>query len=108
MSNKIDSMTNQYLQITGRPAAQTPSTDANSTRAAKPESGQAARGDTVELTDSARQLQALESKLAGVSEVDQSRVDQVRSRIEAGEYQVSSERVADKMIALDRALPSDE
>ena len=105
MANKIDSMTNQHLQITGRPAARTQAPDGNGPQASKADAAPTARGDTVELTESARKLQALEATLSRVGEVDQSRVDAVRSRIEAGEYQVDAGRVADRMIALDRDLP---
>lgn len=108
MPNKIDSMTNTYLQITGQPAAKTNAPDANAAQARKSGAEASARTDTVEVTESARRLQALESRLGEVSEVDQRRVDEVRSRIEAGEYEVRSERVAAKMIAMDRALPDDK
>ena len=107
MSNKIDSMTNQYLQITGRPA-KTSAPDGAPSQATGRRNETATRRDSVEVTDSARTLQALESRLAGLSEVDQSRVDQVRSRIESGDYVVSSQRTADKMIALDRLLPDEK
>jgi len=108
MSTKIDSMTNTYLQITGLPASKTNAPDANGAQARKSGGEPSARGDTVEVTDSARSLQALESRMGEVSEVDQRRVDEVRSRIEAGDYEVNPERVAAKMIAMDRALPDDK
>ena len=107
MSNKIDSMTNQYLQITGRPAkANAP--QGSTPAATKTASDTAKSGDTVEVTESARSLQALEARLSEVSEVDQKRVDEVRSRIEDGNYEISSERVAQKMVAMDRSIPDEK
>ncbi len=107
MSNKIDSMTNQYLQITGRSGSASKAPEAGTPKARQAEPDAARPTDTVELTASARSLQALESRLAGLSEVDQQRVDEVRARIESGRYSVDAQRVADKMIALDRSLPDD-
>jgi negative regulator of flagellin synthesis FlgM len=58
----------------------------------------------VKLTGSAMQLAALEKALAQVPEVDLERVRQLRSEIEAGTYQVDSQRIASKLMQLERAL----
>ena len=96
-----------WRKITGRSGAASKAPDAGTPKASQAEPDAARPTDTVELTESARSLQALESRLADVSEVDQQRVDEVRARIESGRYSVDAQRVADKMIALDRSLPDD-
>lgn len=112
MANKIDAnMTQQYLNITGS-SGRTASTDQAQARPSErpgvDTSAETRATDTVELTQSAREMQALETALGSVSEVDQARVDEVRARLESGSYEVSASRTADKMIALDRALPNGE
>lgn len=108
MPNNIDSMTNTNLQITGRPANGTAKTDNPAATSQEGSQAQAGAADSVELTQSARSLQALDARMSEVSEVDQQRVDEVRAKLESGQYSVDAQRVADKMIALDRSLPDGE
>ena len=54
--------------------------------------------DQVTITPSAAKLQAVEQKLAAVPVVDQQRVEQLRSAIESGEYQVDAKRTAEKFL----------
>ncbi|MEM7082015.1 MAG: flagellar biosynthesis anti-sigma factor FlgM [Pseudomonadota bacterium] len=107
MANNIDSLTNQSMQISGK-TTQTSGTSSASPANAKAEGASSSAGqtmDTVQLTDDARLLQAAEQKLNQVSEVDSKRVEAVRSQIESGDYSVSAERTASKMMAYDRSLP---
>ncbi len=109
MANNIDSLTNQYLQISGRPTQTNgPDKPADQASDAKSKSVAAQNSDTVKVTDDARLMQAVEERLGQVSEVDSKRVDEIRSRIESGDYSVSAERTADKMLAMDRSLPVDK
>jgi negative regulator of flagellin synthesis FlgM len=62
-----------------------------------------ARADSVDLTDSARQLQDLQAAVAGTPVVDNSRVDALREAIANGSYKVDPQRVADGLLAQDRA-----
>jgi negative regulator of flagellin synthesis FlgM len=64
----------------------------------------AARGDTVTLTESARQLQRLEDAVAASPVTDSQRVQALKETIARGEYQVNAERVADKIIQSEREL----
>ena len=112
MANKIDAnMTQQYLNITGASGrgAKADATHANPAERGDTEAP-APKGatDTVELTRSARDLQALETALGNVGEVDQARVDAIKAKLEAGTYEASSARTADKMLAFDRTLPQGE
>jgi negative regulator of flagellin synthesis FlgM len=58
----------------------------------------------VHITDSARQLAALEQAIRETPEVNESKVATARAAIADGTYQVSPERIADKLIRLEREL----
>lgn len=60
--------------------------------------------DTVRLTDMATRLQALEARLAQMSEVDTQRVEAVRRALAEGSYPIRPERLAEKLLAFERAL----
>ena len=60
--------------------------------------------DSVSLTGEARQLQALETRIASEPVVDTQRVQAVRSAVENGTFTINPERIADKMISLEQAL----
>jgi len=60
--------------------------------------------DSVSLTGEARQLQALEARIASEPVVDTQRVQAVRSAVENGTFTINPERIADKMISLEQAL----
>jgi flagellar biosynthesis anti-sigma factor FlgM len=66
--------------------------------------------DRVRITDSARQLAALEQALRELPAVDQGRVDEVSRALAEGRYAVRPERIAEKLLQLEHALrrPSDE
>jgi len=54
--------------------------------------------DQVSLSDSGRQMQALEQGVAESSGVDQERVAALRDAIERGDYEVDAGRIADALI----------
>lgn len=58
----------------------------------------------VQITDSARQLAALERAIREMPDVDEAKVAQVRAAIAQGSYNVSPERIADKLIRLENEL----
>ncbi len=62
-------------------------------------------GDSVTLTESARQLQKLSEAVAAAPTVDAARVESVKRAIAQGTYEVNAERVADKLLAANRELP---
>jgi negative regulator of flagellin synthesis FlgM len=65
-------------------------------------------GSPVHITDQARQLAALEQAVQGAPIVNEARVAAVRSAIEEGRYEVEPERIADKMLRMDRDLRASE
>jgi negative regulator of flagellin synthesis FlgM len=58
----------------------------------------------VRITDSARQLAALEQAIRDVPEVDEAKVAKVSSAIAEGSYKVAPQRIADKLIRLENEL----
>lgn len=110
MANNIDSMTNQYMQISGR-STQTRGPERSGDNPAQADTARAAGSgqnvDTIELTGDARLMQAVEQRISAVSEVDTARVEEVRGRIASGNYSVSAERTADKMLAMEQSMPGD-
>lgn len=59
-------------------------------------------GERVQLTDSARAIDA--ASRAADAPVDARRVEQLRQAIAAGTYHVDPQRVADRMLALERQI----
>ena len=67
--------------------------------------GKVTNGNTgVQITDSARQLAALEQAIRAFPDVDQGKVDQIRIAIANGTYKVSPERIADKLMQMENQL----
>ena len=78
------------------------SADAASSATAKPV--ESAGGQGVRITDSARQLAALEQAIRELPDVDEARVAKVRAAIADGTYQVSPDRIADKLLRMENEL----
>lgn len=62
-------------------------------------------GDRVELTDSARRIQALEARIADMPDVDEARVAEVRERIAEGRFEIDADRIAERLLAAEKQLP---
>jgi negative regulator of flagellin synthesis FlgM len=65
---------------------------------------QDAASDTVELTSSAKLLARLEKTLAGLSEIDNSRVEAVRTAIENGDYRIDTDKIAAALLRKEAQL----
>jgi negative regulator of flagellin synthesis FlgM len=52
----------------------------------------------------AMQREEIETSLANISVIDKQKVAQLRQAIREGTYRIDAERIADKLIALERAL----
>lgn len=63
----------------------------------------AVRGDRVQLTDSAKALGEV-ARSQDASSVDMHRVERVRQALADGSYQVDAQRVADKLISLEKQI----
>ncbi|MEX0739733.1 MAG: flagellar biosynthesis anti-sigma factor FlgM [Pseudohongiella sp.] len=60
--------------------------------------------DAVSISGRAADLQSLEASIKQLPDTDVSRVNALRDQINAGEYAVDSQRVADKILAFERGL----
>jgi negative regulator of flagellin synthesis FlgM len=60
--------------------------------------------DAAKRSETARQLTALKESLGQVPVVDSARVDAVRQSLEKGEYQVDAEKIAQKLLDMERGL----
>lgn len=62
-------------------------------------------GDSIQLTDVAKQLQKLEAQLKDVPVVDVHRVDATRQAIANGNYEIHAGNVAQKLTQFEAYLP---
>jgi negative regulator of flagellin synthesis FlgM len=98
-------MSNKIGGIEQRPAPVSSSAPAPRVRDAASQAGKGAAlpGDVM-ITETARQLAALETELAGLPAINDSRVAAVRRAIDEGRYQVDPQRIADKLVRMERDL----
>ena len=99
MTTKITGYQNRPAQV-GTEKSVTRARDAAASPTQKPVSG----NSPVHITDQARQLAALEQAVQSSPVVNEARVSAIRSAIEEGRYEVVPERIADKMLRMDREL----
>lgn len=102
MTNKITGYGTTQPTVTrgGRSDA----VDTQDGETAKAASAPAPAADSVRLTDSARQLQKLADAIANVPVADEARVAAIREAIAKNTYQISAERIADKLLQSDREI----
>jgi negative regulator of flagellin synthesis FlgM len=97
VANKVDGFDNRAAQVRmDRRVRRAPGT----TSAAPATTGDS----SVKITDSARQLVALDAAIKELPVVDEAKVAELRNAIENGSYEVDGTRVADKLLKLDREL----
>ena len=100
MTNKIGGYGNRPVQtgadktVARERDAGTASQSADASKAAGP----------VRITDQARQLAALEQAVQAAPVVNEARVAAVRSALDEGRYEVSPERIADKLLRMEQEL----
>jgi negative regulator of flagellin synthesis FlgM len=102
MADKINGYGRVGLDVgpaRGRPVSRPEKTEQGSAGARAREAR-----DAVELTDTAARLKAVEARLAETPDVDRQRVEQVRQRVESGEYRPNPARVAEKLLRMEQDL----
>jgi negative regulator of flagellin synthesis FlgM len=57
-----------------------------------------AKADTVNISDAAKEIQEVRNQLDAIPDVRAEKVEQLKSQIENGTYEVKSEEIADKML----------
>lgn len=65
---------------------------------------QGARGENVNLSSQAKDLKQLEQKLGNYPEMDDDRIEQIRSALEDGSYKIDAEKLAQKMLEMDKSI----
>ena len=63
-----------------------------------------ARGENVNLSSQAKNLKQLEQALGEFPEMDDERIEQIRSALENGSFKVDAEKLAQKMLDLDKSI----
>ncbi len=63
-----------------------------------------ARGESVNLSSQARNLKQLEQKLGDFPEMDDDRIAEIRSALENGTYKVDAQKLAQKMLDMDKSI----
>ncbi len=58
----------------------------------------AAKTDTVNISDAAKEIQEVRKQLDAIPDVRTEKVEQLKTQIEDGTYEVKSEEIADKML----------
>lgn len=101
MTNKIGGYGNRPV-LTGADKTVARERDAGTSASKSAEAGKAAT--PVRITDQARQLAALERAVHDAPVVNDARVAAVRTAIEEGRYEVSPERIADKLMRMEHEL----
>ncbi len=64
----------------------------------------APKTDGVDFSSAVSNLKKIEARLRELPDVDRARVDELRRQVESGEYQIDEDRVAAKLLRLDREL----
>jgi negative regulator of flagellin synthesis FlgM len=74
------------------------------TATGRPAGGPAGGDDSLRLTDTATLLRQAEARLKAQPDIDAARVEAIRKRIDAGQYQVDAERLAARLLRFEQAL----
>lgn len=102
MTTKIGGFQNRPVQVGGDKSVSKSRDSASGTTES------VASNSPVRITDQARQLAALEQAVQSLPAVNEARVAEIRLAIEEGRYEVAPERIADKLMRMDRDLRAAE
>ena len=100
MTTKITGYQNQPVQL-GADKSVSKIRDGIAATAAE---GAAKQASPVRITEQARQLASLEQTVHGLPIVNEAKVAAIRAAIDDGSYQVAPERIADKLLRMEREL----
>jgi negative regulator of flagellin synthesis FlgM len=82
-------------------AGNNPEPSSTSSSSNKPSEQATSQKVSVSLSSSAQNLSKIEAELKSLPDVNQARVDEVKARIDSGEYQPDSANLAQKMLELE-------
>ncbi|WP_417544449.1 flagellar biosynthesis anti-sigma factor FlgM [Marinobacter sp.] len=90
---------------TQRTTADKPANSQNAGQTAREQTkAQSARGENVNLSSQARNLKQLEQKLGDYPEMDDERIEEIRTALANGTYKVDAEKLAQKMLDMDKSI----
>jgi negative regulator of flagellin synthesis FlgM len=69
-------------------------------------SSSSSQADSVHITDSARTMAALSQAVSSSPDIDTARVAVVQQALDAGQYTINPQRIADRLVQLDQDLAS--
>lgn len=99
MSSKIEGVDTRSAPVgAGRPVSRSRDATAGDARGSA--------GGGVHITESARRLAALEQAMREMPAVDEARVAEARRALSDGTYEVHPERIAGKLLELERQIAS--
>ena len=65
---------------------------------------QKGQGDSISMSDTAATLRNLEQRLADVPEINQEKIDSIKSALASGSYTIDAAQVAKKFVEIEKAL----
>lgn len=82
------------------------SQNTNEASGSRPSANPTGKGDadSVRLTGDAQRAATVEKAIANTPSIDEGRIEAVRSAIQNGQYSIDAQRVADKILLLERDL----
>jgi negative regulator of flagellin synthesis FlgM len=90
----------------GNPVEQVRATATVKTVTLGPGSSSSSQADSVHITDSARTMSALSQAVSSSPDIDSARVAVVQQALDAGQYTINPQRIADRLLQLDQDLGS--
>ena len=100
VASKINGLETRPVRIAAGKAVEKAGQDHASAQEKPP----GAAASDVQITGVARSLAALEQQLRDAPAVDEARVAAVRQKLDDGSYQVDPQRIADKLLRMERDL----
>ena len=100
MADKINAYGRTGLDIS--PARSRAVTPAGQESSGRQQAGKT--DDAVDFSSTATNLKRLEAKLRDAPDIDRNRVDEVRQRIDAGDFQIDAQQLARKLLRLEQDL----
>ncbi len=98
--NRIDSNQLNQLQAQAKKTNNTQKTATDGSQSSANTESAAASSDTVQISDTGRQLNAMEKSI-DIQAFDQERVSAVRQSIQDGTYEADTMSIAEKMVNFD-------
>lgn len=102
------------IEITGLPTALTSKnnesdierarSNSNDLNKHQSETATSTKADTIFITETAAQLQAIESKLTEIPAVDLLRVKDIQQLLDSGKYEINAEKLADNLLRFEIQL----